>query len=65
MRDGGDHWVDGGHEGLYGLWWMFDGGHWDGGGHWDDGGREGLCGLWWMIDGGHWDDGGHEGWWRP
>ena len=20
MRDGGDHWDDGGHEGLYGLW---------------------------------------------
>ena len=43
MRDGGDHWDDGVHEGLYGPWWMIDGGHWDGGGHWDDGGREG----WW------------------
>ena len=45
MRDCGDHRVDGGcrddgvHEGLYGPWWMIDGGHWDGGG------REG----WWRA----------------
>ena len=57
MRDGGDHWDDGGHEGLYGPWRMIDGGIGmmeamrDGGDDWDGGD--------------HWDDGDHKGWWRP
>ena len=39
MRDGGDHWDDGVHEGLYGPWRMIDWGHWDDGDRCDAGGQ--------------------------